>query len=284
MGDEAFEVAQGASQSSSAAALQQMANRFAAGDGSLASLIRLESGPADAAARHREGDPLDHVDARRPKGAPEIRSHAQEGRLRSSPTSRPTSRSSFPDYAALTSPKPLEVAEAQKLWPPTRRWSSSRPAIPNPTSLRSRARALTGRRSRSTPRRWPARSPPFAAVSMSRITRSAGSQARADVVRPRRRARALSRADRAGRGPDQGQASPAVRARRARSPRCRSTCSSPRSRRRCRPPARRSRPRPSRPIAMPPGCSSATPSPCCRRSRASRRCACSRARIRPASR
>ena len=40
-GREAFEVAQGASQSSSAAALQQMANRFAAGDGRLAGLIRL---------------------------------------------------------------------------------------------------------------------------------------------------------------------------------------------------------------------------------------------------
>ena len=40
LGFEAFEVAQGASQSSASAALQQMANRFAAGDGSLAALVR----------------------------------------------------------------------------------------------------------------------------------------------------------------------------------------------------------------------------------------------------
>ena len=40
LGEEAFEVAQGANQSSAAAALQQMANRFAAGDDSLAALIR----------------------------------------------------------------------------------------------------------------------------------------------------------------------------------------------------------------------------------------------------
>ena len=41
LGYEAFEVAQGVSQSSASAALQQMANRFASGDGSLAGLVRL---------------------------------------------------------------------------------------------------------------------------------------------------------------------------------------------------------------------------------------------------
>jgi CHAT domain-containing protein/tetratricopeptide (TPR) repeat protein len=114
IGHEAFEIAQGASHSSTSTALQQMANRFATGDGSLAGLIRLHQ---DVLTLQRDVEKaiLTIMTTRdgqkdRPKfEAMRKKVDAQLADVAADIEKR------FPDYAALTSPKPLTAEEAQKL-------------------------------------------------------------------------------------------------------------------------------------------------------------------------
>jgi hypothetical protein len=114
---EALEVAQWASQSSAAAALQQMSTRFASEGGALASLVR---GSQDLAAAWRDKDKA-LVDAfSKPEGQQEraridtLRKQIAEteGRLNAINASLDKE---FPDYDALANPKPLMAEEVQKL-------------------------------------------------------------------------------------------------------------------------------------------------------------------------
>jgi len=114
---EAFEVAQWASQSSAAAAVQQMSTRFASGPGALASLVR-ESQDLAAAWREQDKALLDalsnpegrheqaRIDALRRKIA------ETEGRLKAVAA---RINKEFPDYAALADPKPPTAEEVQRL-------------------------------------------------------------------------------------------------------------------------------------------------------------------------
>ncbi len=114
LGHEAFEVAQGASQSSASAALQQMANRFAAGDGSLAALVRYHQ---DMLTLQRDTDKaIIAVMATRDgqKERPKFEAIRKDVDSRLAGIAADIDKR-FPDYAALTSPKPLKAEEAQKL-------------------------------------------------------------------------------------------------------------------------------------------------------------------------
>src|SRR5262249_41897420 len=114
---EAIEVAQWASQSSAAAAVQQMSTRFASGPGALASLVR-ESQDLAAAWRDKDKALLDalsnqqgrleraRIDGlRREIAETEGRLHAIAARI----------DKEFPDYAALAHPKPPSAEEVQSL-------------------------------------------------------------------------------------------------------------------------------------------------------------------------
>jgi CHAT domain-containing protein len=114
LGFEAFEVAQGVSQSSASAALQQMANRFAAGDGSLAALVRYHQ---DMLSLQRDTDKaLVTIMATRDgqKERPKFEAMRKEVASRLAGIAADIDKR-FPNYAALTSPTPLKVEEAQKL-------------------------------------------------------------------------------------------------------------------------------------------------------------------------
>jgi CHAT domain-containing protein len=114
---EAIEVAQWASQSSAAAAVQQMSTRFASGPGDLTSLVR-ESQDLAAAWREQDKALLDalstsegrqekaRIDALRGKIA------ETEGRLNAVAA---RIDKEFPDYAALADPKPPTAEEVQGL-------------------------------------------------------------------------------------------------------------------------------------------------------------------------
>ena len=117
LGQEAFEIAQWASQSSAAAALQQAAVRFASGSGDLVALTReyqdlsatwrdVDRRLLDALASSDSSENRATIDALRAQMA-EI-----EARL-SSVTA--TLDKEFPSYSALMRPKPLAVAEVQKI-------------------------------------------------------------------------------------------------------------------------------------------------------------------------
>jgi tetratricopeptide (TPR) repeat protein len=114
---EAIEIAQWASQSSAAAAVQQMSTRFASGPDALASLVR-ESQDLAAAWREQDKALLDalsnpegrqeqaRIDALRRKIA------ETEGRLNAIAA---RIDKEFPDYAALADPKPPTPKEVQSL-------------------------------------------------------------------------------------------------------------------------------------------------------------------------
>jgi hypothetical protein len=114
---EALEVAQWASQSSAAAAVQQMSTRFLSGPGALPSLVR-ESQDLTAAWRDNDKALLDallnpehrHERARIDALRREI--VETEGRLN---TVAARIDKEFPGYAALAQPKPLTVEEVQRL-------------------------------------------------------------------------------------------------------------------------------------------------------------------------
>ena len=114
---EALEVAQWASQSSAAAAVQQMGTRFASGSGALASLVR-ESQDLAAAWRDQDKALLDALS--NPEGRHEraridaLRKQIAETEGRLNAVAARIDKE-FPDYAALAHPKPLTAEEVQKL-------------------------------------------------------------------------------------------------------------------------------------------------------------------------
>jgi CHAT domain-containing protein/tetratricopeptide (TPR) repeat protein len=114
---EAIEVAQWASQSSAAAAVQQMGTRFASDSGALASLVRENQ---DLAAAWREQDKalldaLSNPAGRHERASIDVlrREIAEtEGRLKAVAA---RIDKEFPDYAALADPKPPTAEEVQRL-------------------------------------------------------------------------------------------------------------------------------------------------------------------------
>ena len=114
---EALEMAQRAVQSSTGTAVDQMALRFASGDGTLASLVRERQ---DLAAAARANDKL-LVDAlSRPEGQPNqvaIENVRRQIALSESKIAAVSARleKEFPDFAALANPKPLKADEVQTL-------------------------------------------------------------------------------------------------------------------------------------------------------------------------
>ena len=120
---EAIEVAQWASQSSAAAAVQQMGTRFASGPGALASLVRESQ---DLAATWRDQDKtlldaLSNPESRHEREGLHERASIDalrrqitetEGRLNAVAT---RIDKEFPDYAALAHPKPPTAQEVQRL-------------------------------------------------------------------------------------------------------------------------------------------------------------------------
>jgi CHAT domain-containing protein/tetratricopeptide (TPR) repeat protein len=114
---EAIEVAQWASQSSAAAALQQMSTRFASGPGALASLVRERQ---DLAAAWREHDKALLDALSNPEGRHEqaridsLRNKIAETEGRLNALAARIDKG-FPEYAALASPKPLTAEEMQRL-------------------------------------------------------------------------------------------------------------------------------------------------------------------------
>jgi CHAT domain-containing protein/Tfp pilus assembly protein PilF len=114
---EAMQVAQWASHSSAAAAVQQMASRFGAGSGPLAALVR-EVQDLAAATADRERT---LVDVLAKPGAPQnaLRADALRGEIADLQRRRAAAAArlerDFPDYANLASPKPLGPADVQAL-------------------------------------------------------------------------------------------------------------------------------------------------------------------------
>jgi CHAT domain-containing protein/Tfp pilus assembly protein PilF len=117
---ESFEIAQWANQSAAATALNQVAARTSAGSGPLATLVRKQQ---DDAAELRSldksllGEVSKRAEQRDPKREQLLRQHRQE---LADELVRSSARisSEFPDYADLVSPKPVPLAQAQKLLAP----------------------------------------------------------------------------------------------------------------------------------------------------------------------
>jgi CHAT domain-containing protein/Tfp pilus assembly protein PilF len=117
---EAFEMAQWATHSAAAAALQQMGLRFAAGTGALSALVR-ENQDLIAAARERDkallvaiSRPAAQQDA---SAIGQIRQTLTDIRAKLADANARLEKQ-FPDYVALTNPKPLTLKEAQGLLGP----------------------------------------------------------------------------------------------------------------------------------------------------------------------
>ncbi len=117
LGQEAFEIAQWASHSAAAVAVQQMGARFASGSGTLADLVRENQ---DLAAAWRDYDNRMVEALAKPEGRQDhaaierLRKQMAETEARLTATSLRLERE-FPDYAALATPKPRKVEEVQKL-------------------------------------------------------------------------------------------------------------------------------------------------------------------------
>ena len=120
LGREAFEIAQRANQSSAAAAVQQLGPRFAASSDALAALVRENQ---DLSAFQRDRDRALVEALSRQDSAPE-RARVDTIRRQIADTeSKLTANAirlerAFPDYAALSTPRPVKVEEAQKLLGP----------------------------------------------------------------------------------------------------------------------------------------------------------------------
>jgi CHAT domain-containing protein/tetratricopeptide (TPR) repeat protein len=120
LGVEGFDIAQWASQSSAAAALQQTAARFASGSGALATLVRESQ---DLAAQRNAEDKLLIAALSKSDGQQDgaaigrVRRNIAEIEGRLAAISARLEKE-FPDYAALARPQPLKVEDAQKLLGP----------------------------------------------------------------------------------------------------------------------------------------------------------------------
>ena len=120
LASEAFEMAQWANHSSAAAALQQMGLRFAAGTDALSALVR-ENQDLIAAARERDKALVAAIS--KPGGQQDASASRRPGRP--SPISAAKLadvgarlEKQFPDFVALTNPKPLAIKDAQALLGP----------------------------------------------------------------------------------------------------------------------------------------------------------------------
>ena len=117
LGREAFEIAQWANQSSAAAAVQQLSPRFASGNDALAALVRQDQ---DLSAYRRDRAKALVETLARPAGQsnPEqidkIRRQIEDTE-RKLATTKAQLEKEFPDYAALSNPRPLKVEDVQKL-------------------------------------------------------------------------------------------------------------------------------------------------------------------------
>ncbi len=117
LGREAFDIAQWANQSSAAAALQQLGPRFASGNDALAALVRTNQ---DLSAYLHDRDRALVAALSRPDGPSntteidEIRKSIADTESKLAANSAQLQKQ-FPEYAALTTPKPLQVEDAQKL-------------------------------------------------------------------------------------------------------------------------------------------------------------------------
>jgi CHAT domain-containing protein/tetratricopeptide (TPR) repeat protein len=117
LGYEGFETAQWANQSSAGAAIQQMASRFGSGNDALVALVRESQ---DLSAAWREKDKLLFDAQAKP---PEQQSQGAIATLRQQIADierrhkdiSARLEKEFPDYTALTQPKPLGTLEAQRL-------------------------------------------------------------------------------------------------------------------------------------------------------------------------
>jgi CHAT domain-containing protein/tetratricopeptide (TPR) repeat protein len=113
---EAFEMAQWASHSSAAAAVQQMGLRFAAGNDALAAFVRQRQ---DLSAFWRDRDKALVQALSKPEGQRDaelietIRKQIAESEKRLAAIETQLEKQ-FPDYAALASPKPLRAEEVQQ--------------------------------------------------------------------------------------------------------------------------------------------------------------------------
>jgi CHAT domain-containing protein/tetratricopeptide (TPR) repeat protein len=117
LGLEAFTISQWANQSQTAAALQQMGLRFAAGTDALAGLVRANQ---DLAAQRRDRDKrlLDAL-SKPAEGQDRARIEALRKEIvdieRQLVAAAAHIEKEFPEYAALTNPKPLKAEEVQQL-------------------------------------------------------------------------------------------------------------------------------------------------------------------------
>ncbi len=120
LGQEAFEMAQWAIQSSAGAALQQLGPRFAAGNDALAALVRTNQ---DLSAYLRDRNralvgALSNSDGQANTARiNEIRKNIADAESKLA-TNSAQLREQFPEYAKLANPKPLQVDDAQKLLGP----------------------------------------------------------------------------------------------------------------------------------------------------------------------
>ena len=120
LGREAFEIAQWANQSAAAAAVQQLTPRFGARNDELAALVRQNQ---DLSAYWRDRDRALVEVLSNPQGQSKT-AQIDDIRRQISDTERKLAAVSaqlqkeFPDYAALSSPKPLKVEAVQKLLGP----------------------------------------------------------------------------------------------------------------------------------------------------------------------
>jgi len=117
LGEEAFEIAQWANQSSAAAAVQQLSPRFGARNDALAALVRRHQ---DLTAFWRDRDRALILALSKPSGQSNsgqveaIRRQIADSREKLAATTDQL-RVEFPDYADLSNPKPLKVEDIQKL-------------------------------------------------------------------------------------------------------------------------------------------------------------------------
>jgi len=117
LGREAFETAQWANQSAAAAAVQQLGPRFASGNDALAALVRQHQ---DLSAYRRDREKALVEALAKPAGQSNpaqidnIRRQIEdtEGKLAAT---KARLEKEFPDYAALSNPRPLKVDDVQKL-------------------------------------------------------------------------------------------------------------------------------------------------------------------------
>jgi CHAT domain-containing protein/tetratricopeptide (TPR) repeat protein len=117
LGQEAFEVAQQAEQSSAAAAVHQLRLRFAAGNDALAALVR-ERQDLTAFWRERDKSLIEALsqaqDERNQAALDKIRKQIRETEIKLTGIVMRIDKE-FPDYGVLASPKPLKTDEVQQL-------------------------------------------------------------------------------------------------------------------------------------------------------------------------